>query len=108
MTELPTISDAPTAEPSRPRRAALTPWVLLGTAVALGLCEADARTDVVRRGYRIEALRVVHERLQEDERVLRINLAGEQRAAEARARDRARASAIPETTDAGTPARSDQ
>ena len=87
-------------------RPALGPWLLLGTAVALGLMEADARVDVVRRGYRIEALRRTRDRLQEDERVHRIDLAGEQRAAEARAR--ARASTKPQDTDAGMPARSEQ
>lgn len=77
-------------------RVALLPWCLLGAAVVLGLVEADRRIDVLRRGYRVEALRVVRERLREDERVLRIDLAGEQRAAEAR-----------QTPEAGTPARSE-
>jgi hypothetical protein len=89
-------------------RLSVFPWALLGAAVVLGLVEADHRIDVVRRGYRVEALRVVRERLREDERVLRIDLAGEQRAAEARARVRAQAPASPETPEAGTPARSDQ
>lgn len=86
----------------------LFPWCLLGAAVGLGLVEADGRIDVLRRGYRVEALRVVRERLREDERVLRIDLAGEQRAAEARARARAETSVSPTTPEAGTPARSDR
>jgi hypothetical protein len=67
-------------------RPALGPWILLGVAVVLGLLEASARVDAVRRGYRLEALRRTRNGLREDERVLRIDLAGEQRAAEARAR----------------------
>ena len=88
-------------------RPAWFPWLLLAAAVGLGLKEADARIDVVRRGYRIEALRRTRDRLAEDERVLRIDLAGQQRAAEARARARARASASSNEDNAGTPARSD-
>ncbi len=67
-------------------RPALGPWLLLGVAVLLGLLEASSRVDAVRRGYRLEALRLTRNGLREDERVLRIDLAGEQRAAEARAR----------------------
>jgi hypothetical protein len=67
-------------------RPSLGPWILLGVAVILGLLETSARVDAVRRGYRLEALRRTRNGLREDERVLRIDLAGEQRAAEARAR----------------------
>lgn len=65
---------------------AVAPWVLLAGGVALGLVQADVRIDLVRRGYRCEALRRVRDALREEERVLRIGLAGEQRAAEARSR----------------------
>ena len=65
---------------------AVAPWILLAGGVALGLVQADVRIDLVRRGYRCEALRRVRDALREEERVLRIGLAGEQRAAEDRSR----------------------